>query len=220
MCAPEPPNKSTRALGCGRDCRPDIVWAEGFGFAGSETSYRVARHPLQDRHGLHCVHIGGGRPVAREGTSLELDERIETWMYPIFRRSNFRDAAATDGATVRRPETTAATKGPLLVRCGASGLSKSLQHFKERSRYATSHRGTQYRASSYGWILVSAACSKRPRTNRSSRSRCTQIFRPLGNGSHSGRTSSTESIRRSGDLFYFPRFAADPTFRPAPDASS
>ena len=84
-----------------------------------------------------------------------------------------------------------------------------LQHFAERSLLF--EPGTQYRYSSYGWILVSAAVEAAADEPFLTFMR-KQIFEPLGMDD-TRADSATEPIPDRA-TFYFPRFAADPRYGP------
>jgi CubicO group peptidase (beta-lactamase class C family) len=71
--------------------------------------------------------------------------------------------------------------------------------------------GTQYRFSTYGWILVSAAVEAAAHEPFFSFMR-THIFEPLGMAA-TRRDSTVESIPDRA-TFYFPRFAGDTTYGP------
>ncbi|MGH9385820.1 MAG: serine hydrolase domain-containing protein [Vicinamibacterales bacterium] len=98
-------------------------------------------------------------------------------------------------------------EGPLLAqRCERP--VEGLQAFAERTLLF--EPGTQYRYSSYGWILVSAAieaAAEEPFLRFMRK----QIFEPLGMDDTMD-DSATESRATS----YFPRFAADPRYGPDP----
>jgi CubicO group peptidase (beta-lactamase class C family) len=97
-------------------------------------------------------------------------------------------------------------EGPLLsARCERP--VEALQSFAERSLLF--EPGTQYRYSSYGWILVSAAveaAAHEPFLTFMRR----QIFAPLGMDD-TRADAATEPIPDRA-TFYFPRFAADPRY--------
>ncbi|HYP13107.1 MAG TPA: serine hydrolase domain-containing protein, partial [Bryobacteraceae bacterium] len=84
---------------------------------------------------------------------------------------------------------------------------EALPHFAESSLLF--EPGTRYRYSSYGWILVSAAIEAAADKPFLTFMR-EQIFEPLGM-SDTRPDSATEPIPERV-TFYFPRFAADPTY--------
>jgi serine beta-lactamase-like protein LACTB len=96
---------------------------------------------------------------------------------------------------------------PLSAHCERT--VEGLQHFAERSLLF--EPGTQYRYSSYGWILVSAAVEAAADEPFSTFMR-KQIFEPLGMDD-TRPDSATDPIPDRA-TFYFPRFAADPRYGP------
>ena len=97
-------------------------------------------------------------------------------------------------------------EGPLLsARCERP--VDGLQPFAERSLLF--EPGTEYRYSSYGWILVSAAVEAVADEPFLAFMR-KQIFEPLGMDD-TRADSATQPIPRRA-TFYFPRFAADPKY--------
>jgi CubicO group peptidase (beta-lactamase class C family) len=97
-------------------------------------------------------------------------------------------------------------EGPLLsVRCERT--VEGLQHFAESSLLF--EPGTEYRFSSYGWILVSAAVEAATGEPLLTFMR-EQIFEPLG--MHDTRADSATEPIPNRATFYFPRFAADPGY--------
>ena len=92
-------------------------------------------------------------------------------------------------------------------RSTASGRSKRCRLFAERSLLF--EPGTQYRYSSYGWILVSAAVEAAADEPFLTFMR-KQIFEPLGMDDTMA-DSATEPIPDRATS-YFPRFAADPRY--------
>ena len=97
-------------------------------------------------------------------------------------------------------------EGPLLS-AHCERPVEGLQHFAERSLLF--EPGTQYRYSSYGWILVSAAVEAAADEPFFTFMR-KQIFEPLGMDD-TRADSATEPIPDRATS-YFPRFAADPRY--------
>jgi CubicO group peptidase (beta-lactamase class C family) len=98
---------------------------------------------------------------------------------------------------------------PLSAHCERT--VQGLQRFAERPLLF--EPGTQYRYSSYGWILVSAAVEAAADEPFFTFMR-KQIFEPLGMDDTKA-DSATEPIPDRA-TFYFPRFAADPRYGPQP----
>ena len=95
------------------------------------------------------------------------------------------------------------------VRCEQT--VEGLQRFAERPLLF--EPGTEYRYSSYGWILVSAAVEAAAEEPFFTFMR-KEIFEPLGMRTRR-RTAAMEAIANRSN-FYFPRFAADPRYGPQP----
>ena len=192
----------------------DIVWAEGFGWADLENQVRGrARHAVQDRHRLHGAHLGRGRPAAGERPA-EARRRDSDLRARVPGETVARDAAPVDGTSGRRQERRR-RRGPLLS-AHCERPVEGLQHFADDPLLF--EPGTQYRYSSYGWILVSAAveaAANEPFLTFMRR----QIFEPLGMDDTTP-DSATEPIPDRA-TFYFPRFAADPRYGPdvAPEST-
>jgi CubicO group peptidase (beta-lactamase class C family) len=94
---------------------------------------------------------------------------------------------------------------PLSAHCERT--VEGLQRFAERALLF--EPGTQYRYSTYGWILVSAAVetvAHEPFFTFMRR----QVFEPLGMDD----TSADADPRPDRAIYYFPRFAADPRYGP------
>jgi CubicO group peptidase (beta-lactamase class C family) len=183
----------------------DIVWAEGFGFADLETRGPVTPDTRFRIGTASTALTSAAAGVLLEQGRLKLDEVIQAYVpafpekqWPITLRQLMGHVAgvANDGGD----------EGPLFSEHCERPVD-ALPHFAERSlRFEP---GTQYRYSSYGWILVSAAveaASNQPFF----RFMQEQIFEPLGLDD-TRADSTTEPI---ADLatFYFPRFAADPRY--------
>ncbi len=94
-------------------------------------------------------------------------------------------------------------------RSTASGRSKALRFFAESSLLF--EPGTQYRYSSYGWILVSAAVEAAADEPFFTFMR-KQIFEPLGMDTTTIEADSATEPIPDRATFYFPRFAADPRY--------
>ncbi len=184
----------------------DIVWAEGFGWADLENRVPVTPN-LRFRIGtaskaLTSAAVG----LLLEKDRLKLDEVIQTYVrafpekqWPVTLRQLMGHLAG-----VRND---AGDEEPLSVRCERT--VEGLQRFAERRLLF--EPGTQYRYSSYGWILVSAAveaAADKPFFSFMRR----QIFEPLGMDDTSADSATEPLLDRA--TFYFPRFAADPRYGP------
>ena len=135
---------------------------------------------------------------------LKLDDEIQAYV-PAFPRKPWPVTVRQLMGHVAGVRNDGGDEGPLFsVRCERP--VDGLQYFAERSLLF--EPGTQYRYSSYGWILVSAAVEAAADQPFFAFMR-TQIFEPLG--MTDTKPDSTEPIPNRA-TFYFPRFAADPRY--------
>jgi serine beta-lactamase-like protein LACTB, mitochondrial len=183
----------------------DIVWAEGFGWADLENRVRVAPE-MRFRIGtaskaLTSAAVG----LLLEEGRLKLDDVIQTYV-PEFPEKEWPVTLRQLMAHLAGVRNDGGDEGPLLsVRCERP--VEGLQYFAARSLLF--EPGTQYRYSSYGWILVSAAveaAADEPFLTFMQK----QVFEPLGMND-TRADSATEAIPDRA-TFYFPRFAADPRY--------
>jgi CubicO group peptidase (beta-lactamase class C family) len=183
----------------------DIVWTEGFGWADLETRTPVAPH-MRFRIGTASkVLTSAAVGLLLEKNRLKLDDEIQTYV-PEFPEKQWPVTLRQLMGHLAGVRTDGGDEGPLFSeRCDRP--VEGLQHFAERSLLF--EPGTQYRYSSYGWIVVSAAVEAAA-DEPFLRFMRTQIFEPLG---MDGTTadSATESIPDRATL-YFPRFGADPRY--------
>jgi CubicO group peptidase (beta-lactamase class C family) len=180
------------------------VWAEGFGFADLEN-----RVPVTPNHRFRIgtaskVLTAAGVGLLLEQGRLKLDDVIQTYVsaypkkqWPVTLRQLMGHLAGVG--------TDSGDEGPLFSEHCERPV-QALPHFANESLLF--EPGTQYRYSSYGWILVSAAIEAvwaRPFLTFMRE----HIFEPVG--MHNTVADSTEPIPNRV-TFYFPRFAADPTY--------
>lgn len=183
----------------------EIVWAEGFGWAdlanrvlvAPDTRFRIGTGSTA----LTSTAVG----LLLEKGRLKLDARIQTYVpefpekrWPVTLRQLMGHTAGikTDGGD----------EGPLFSeRCGRP--VEALRFFEKNSLLF--EPGTEYRYSSYGWILVSAAVEAAADEPFLTFVR-KQIFEPLGMH-HTTADSVSEPIPDRATP-YFPRFAANPRY--------
>jgi CubicO group peptidase (beta-lactamase class C family) len=190
----------------------EIVWTEGFGWADLEN--RVAVTPdMQFRIGtasqaLTSAAVG----LLLEKGRLNLDEEIQGYV-PEFPKKQWPVTLRQLMGHLAGVRNDAGGEEPVQVeddekpRCPRP--VDGLQRFVESPlRFEP---GTEYRYSSYGWILVSAAVEAAAEESFSTFMR-KQIFEPLG----MNNTAAESPIEPSPDraTFYFPRFSADPRYGP------
>jgi CubicO group peptidase (beta-lactamase class C family) len=183
----------------------DIVWAEGFGWADLENRVPVTPGTRFRIGTASEVLTSAAVGLLLEKDRLKLDEEIQTYV-PEFPEKQWPVTLRQLMGHVAGVRTDGGDEGPLFSeRCERP--IEALQHFAERSLLF--EPGTQYRSSSYGWILVSAAveaAADEPFLTFMRR----QIFEPLGMDDTMA-DSATEPIP-DRTTFYFPRFAADPRY--------
>jgi CubicO group peptidase (beta-lactamase class C family) len=183
----------------------DIVWAEGFGWADLENKLGVAPE-TRFRIGTASIALTSAAVgLLLEQGRIKLDDEIQNYVpefpeqqWPVALRQLMGHSAGirNDGGD----------EGPLLsARCERP--VDGLQHFAERSLLF--EPGSQYRFSSYGWILMSAAVEAAAR-EPFFRFMRKQVFEPLGMDD-TEPDSATESLRERATP-YFPRFGGDPRY--------
>ena len=183
----------------------DIVWAEGFGWADLETKVPVAPG-TRFRIGTASTALTSvAAGLLLEKGRLKLDDTIQTYV-PAFPEKQWPVTLRQLMGHLAGVRNDGGDEGPLFsVRCERP--VEALQYFAESSlRFEP---GTQFRYSSYGWILMSAAveaAADEPFLLFMQK----QIFEPLGMDDTTPE-SATESIPDRA-TFYFPRFAADPRY--------
>ena len=187
----------------------EIVWAEGFGWADLEkrvsvapdTRFRIGTASIA----LTSVAVG---QLLEEG-QLNLDDEIQKHV-PAFPKKQWPVTLRQLMGHVAGVRTDGGDEGPLFSEHCARPAD-ALPHFAEDAlRFEP---GAEYRFSSYGWILVSAAveaASKEPFLTFMQK----EIFEPLGMD-RTMADSATEPIPNRATP-YFPRFAADPRYGPDP----
>ena len=185
----------------------EIVWAEGFGWADLEKRVPVAPDTTFRIGTASIVLTSAAAGVLLDEGLMHLDDPIQKyvpalpqkqWPVTIGQLMGHTAGVRNDGGD----------EGPLFSKhCGRP--VDALQYLSGRQRELRFEPGTQYRFSSYGWILVSAAieaAADEPFLAFMQK----EIFEPLGMR-HTKADSSPESIAKRA-AFYFPRFAADPRY--------
>jgi len=187
----------------------DILWAEGFGYADLER--RVPVEPgTRFRIGTASkVLTSAGVGLLLERHRLTLDDEIQTYV-PEFPEKQWPVRLRHLMGHVAGVGTDGGDEGPLYSQHCERPV-EGLRAFGERALMF--EPGTEYRYSSYGWILVSAAIEAAANESFLTFMR-TQVFEPLGMGDTTA-DSATEPIPDRATP-YFPRFAADPRYGPDP----
>jgi serine beta-lactamase-like protein LACTB len=185
----------------------DIVWAEGFGWADLENRVPVAPN-VRFRIGTASIALTSAAVgLLLEKDRLDLDEEIQTYV-PEFPEKEWPVTLHQVMGHLAGVRTDGGDEGPLLSQHCERPV-EGLQPFAERPLLF--EPGGQYRYSSYGWILVSAAveaAAEEPFLRFMRK----QIFEPLGMDDTEA-DSTGESIHDRATS-YFPRYAAEPRYGP------
>ena len=183
----------------------EIVWAEGFGWADLENRVKVTPD-TRFRIGTASIALTSAAVgLLMEKGRLKLDDVIQTYV-PEFPEKQWPVTLRRLMGHLAGVRNDGGDEGPLLsARCERP--VEALQHFGERSLLF--EPGTNYRYSSYGWILVSAALEAAA-GEPFLRFMRNQIFEPLGMKDTRADSATEPTPGRATP--YFPRFAADPRF--------
>jgi serine beta-lactamase-like protein LACTB, mitochondrial len=184
----------------------ELVWAEGFGHADlanqapvtPDTRFRIGEVSKP----LTSAAVG----LLLEQHKLNLDDEIQKYVpdfprkqWPVTLRELMAHTAGLrdDGGDEARLEPCERT-------------SEGLEMFADHSlRFEP---GTNYQASSYSWILVSAAVEAAASGQSFFSFIRSQVFEPLGMSSSKPYSATQESPHQA--TFYFPQFAGDPRYGP------
>jgi serine beta-lactamase-like protein LACTB, mitochondrial len=183
----------------------NIVWAEGFGWADLEDRVPVAPH-MRFRIGTASTALTSAAVgLLLEEGRLKLDDVIQTYV-PAFPEKQWPVTLRQLMGHVAGVKNDGGDEGPLLSESCERPV-EGLPSFADSALLF--EPGTQYRYSSYGWILVSAAveaAADEPFLTFMQK----RIFEPLGMRD-TNANSATEAIPNRATP-YFPRFAADPRY--------
>jgi serine beta-lactamase-like protein LACTB, mitochondrial len=180
-----------------------LVWAEGFGWADIEERVAVAPDTRFRIGTASVVLTSAAVGLLLEQGRLTLDDPIQAHV-PAFADKPWPVTLRQVMAHVAGIRNDGGDEGPLLSRQCRRPI-EGLEPFADRSLLF--EPGSQFRYSSYGWILVSAAVEAAA-GEPFLRYLRKEVFEPLGMDETRG-----ESDDRSGQATsYFPRFAADPHY--------
>jgi CubicO group peptidase (beta-lactamase class C family) len=185
----------------------DVVWAEGFGWTDLETRVPVTPETRFRIGTASKVLSSAAVGLLLEKERLKLDEEIQSWV-PEFPKKEWPVTLRQLMAHTAGVRTDGGDEGPLFSQHCERPV-EALQHFADSKLLF--EPGTQYRYSSYGWILVSAAVEAAAGEDFPTFMR-KQIFDPLA--MHDTRADSSTKEIPDRATFYFPRYAADPRFGP------
>lgn len=187
----------------------DIVWAEGFGWVDLDTRATVAPG-TRFRIGTASTPLTSAAVgLLLERGRLTLDDPIQKHV-PAFPAKTSPVTLRHLMAHVSGVRNDGGDEGPLLAR-RCEKTTDGLDAFTDMPLLF--EPGAEYRVSSYGWILVSAAVEAAADEPFLSFMR-TQVFEPLGMRDTEADASAEPMADRATS--YFPRFAADPRYGPDP----
>jgi CubicO group peptidase (beta-lactamase class C family) len=183
----------------------EIVWAEGFGFADLGKSA-----PVTPKHRFRIgtastVLTSAAAGLLLEQGRLKLDDTIQTYV-PAFPEKQWPVTLRQLMGHVAGVRNDGGDEGPLFSEHCERPV-EALAHFAEKPLLF--EPGTEHRYSSYGWILVSAAIEAAA-GQPFLRFMGEQVFGPLGMRDTVADSATAPIPERV--TFYFPRFAADPTY--------
>ncbi len=198
------------AIGAGGE----LVWAEGFGWA--HLADKVAVTPgMRFRIGTtSTVLTSAAAGLLLEKGRLNLDDEIQAYV-PGFPKKEWPVTLRHVMGHMAGLRTDAGGEEPVSVRDDPPGAVRCARPVDGLDRFAQSklrfEPGTDYRFSSYGWALASAAIEAAARQPFSSFMQ-TQVFDPLGMKDTTAESSPEPSPDRA--TYYFPRMSADPRYGP------
>ena len=183
----------------------ELVWAEGFGWADLEK--RVAVEPsLRFRIGTaSTVLTSAAVGLLLEKERLNLDAEIQTYV-PEFPKKQLPVLLRQLMAHTAGVRTDSGDEGPLFSQHCEKPID-ALPAFADRSLLFDP--GSEYRYSSYGWILVSAAVEA-VTGEPFLRFMRKEVFEPLGMDDTRADAATEHFPARASS--YFPRYSADPKY--------
>jgi serine beta-lactamase-like protein LACTB, mitochondrial len=183
----------------------DVVWAEGFGWGDLGNGVPIAPD-LKFRIGTASTALTSAAVgLLLEEGRLQLDEVIQTHV-PDFPQKQWPVTLRHLMGHLAGVRNDGGDEGPLLsMRCERP--VDALPPFVDRPLLF--EPGTEYRFSSYGWILVSAAVEAAANEPFLAFMR-KRIFEPLGMRDTMADSAAKPIPNRATP--YFPRFAADPRY--------
>ena len=187
----------------------DVVWAEGFGWAELESRMPVSPGTRFRLGTASAVLTSAAVGLLLEKDRLKLDDEIQKYV-PGFPKKQWPVTVRHLMGHLAGVRNDGGDEGPLLSQSCERAI-EALPHFAERSLLF--EPGTQFRYSSYGWILVSAAVEAAA-GERLASFMGQQIFEPLGMGD-TRPDSATDPVPDRATP-YFPKFSADPRYGPDP----
>jgi CubicO group peptidase (beta-lactamase class C family) len=183
----------------------DLVWAEGFGWADLDKRVPIAPETRLRFGTASIVLTSAAIGLLVDKGQLNLDDVIQKHV-PEFPEKQWPVTLRQIMGHVAGIRSDSGDEGPLFSEHCEKPV-EALPHFANKSLLF--EPGTQYQFSNYGGILMSAAVEASAHEPFFTFMR-KQIFEPLGMADTMAE-SATEPIANRA-TFYFPRFAADPTY--------
>ena len=183
----------------------EVVWAEGFGWADLEKRVPVAPETRFRIGTASKVLTSAAVGLLLEKDRLKLDQEIQTYV-PEFPKKQWPVTLGQLMGHLAGVRNDSGDESPLYSQSCERPV-EGLQFFADRDLLF--EPGTQYRYSSYGWIVVSAAveaAAGEPFLTFMQE----QIFDPLG--MHDTRADSATKEIPALVTPYFPRYGADPRY--------
>ena len=186
----------------------DVVWAEAFGWANLENRVPVTPETRFRIGTASTALTSAAVGLLLEHGKLQLDDVIQLYV-PGFTEKQWPVTLRQLMGHVAGVRNDGGDEGPLYSQ-HCQRPSEALPAFADRALLF--EPGTQYRYSSYGWILMSAAveaAAGEPFLSFMQK----RIFEPAGMDA-----TGADSLEPMPDRVtpYFPRFAADPRYGPDP----
>ena len=183
----------------------EIVWAEGFGWADLESQAPVTPKTRFRIGTASKVFTSAALGLLMEGDRLKLDAEIQTYV-PEFPKKEWPVTVRQLMGHLAGVRNDGGDESPLYSQ-HCERTVEGIRSFADSSLLF--EPGTQYRYSSYGWILLSAAVEAAADEPFLTFMR-TQVFKPLAMDD-TVADSATEPMPDRATP-YFPRFAADPRY--------
>ncbi|HWI16329.1 MAG TPA: serine hydrolase domain-containing protein, partial [Vicinamibacterales bacterium] len=183
-----------------------VVWAEGFGYADIASKAPITPKTVFRIGSASKVLTSAGVGVLLDQGRLHLDDTIQK-LVPDFPEKQWPVTLRQLMAHTAGVRSDSGDEGPLF----GMNCDRPVDAFKEfADRELLFEPGTEYRYSSYGWIVVSAAveaAAEEPFLNFMRK----KVFEPLGMDS---TVPDSTTVLPESATFYFPKFAADPRYGP------
>jgi CubicO group peptidase (beta-lactamase class C family) len=183
-----------------------IVWAEGFGFSNLDDRTRVEPDTRFRIGGISMALTSAAAGLLMEEDRLTVDSEIQTYV-PAFPKKQWPVTLRQLMGQTAGVRSDRGDEEPLSERCGRT--VDGLKRFADSPlRFEP---GTEFRYSTYGWILASAAVEAAAGRPFFTFMR-TAIFEPLDMDDTEPDVASDPNPGRT--MFYHPKMAGDPRYGP------